>query len=137
MCARQMNVKISEKKALKIFARCDKGGSGTLTYAEYLAAYEILIMGLAKDALSNMGFTPRKIVAGVLSAAAGLGTLFAFIFLGINSFGGSGNFGSSIRSSMSALSAVGASSVSGKSKSVSEDDAMESIDDAIKVALDE
>ena len=103
----KMNVKISEKKALKIFARCDKGGSGTLTYAEYLAAYELLIFDLAVQAVANMGLTPRRILKGLFTSAVGLMVLFIFIFLGIASFRGQGNFGSSVRSIMAAGSALG------------------------------
>lgn len=130
-----MNIKISERKALKIFARCDKGGSGTLTYAEYLAAYELLIMDLAHQAVANMGLTPRRILTGLLSSAMGLLVLFIFIFLGIASFRGQGNFGSSVRSMMAAGSAVGSSKSSARSNALRDDEADEATDEAVSVAL--
>eukprot|EP00947_MAST-08B_sp_MAST-8B-sp1_P001317 g1317.t1 len=125
----------NEKKALKIFARCDKGGSNTLTYNEYLAAYELLIMMLASHAISNMGLTPKRIAIGLISSAIGLAMLFAFIFVGIAAFGGQGNFGSSIRSAMAAAGAGGLQKQNEASGNVNDDKSSEAVDDALLVAL--
>ena len=131
----RMNIRISEKKALKIFARCDKGGSNTLTYNEYLAAYELLIMMLASHAISNMGLTPKRIAIGLISSAIVLAMLFAFIFVGIAAFGGQGNFGSSIRSAMAAAGAGGLQKQNEASGNVNDDKSSEAVDDALLVAL--
>ena len=98
-----MGLKISEAKALKIFASSDKGNSMTITYNEFLNCWEALQNVIVQDSLINCGFSKRNFVLALLGAGGALAILFSFLFLSVSAFGGAGSFGSSVRSAMALL----------------------------------
>ncbi len=95
-----LQLTISQSRALRIFSAADKGGNGALTVDEFKSAWENLTSAIARDAMANAGVTNTTIAKAVTSAIAILALLFAFIFFAVGAFGSMGSFGSGIRGLM-------------------------------------
>jgi hypothetical protein len=101
----ELRLTISEAKALRIFARCDKGGVGSLTLEEFKACWKALSDSIASDAMCNIGITEGTLMFGLLSSGIFLTLLFCFVFFAVSAFGGQGSFGSGVRGMMAAAAA--------------------------------
>ena len=99
-----MNLNISEGRALKIFASSDRGKSTTsqrtITYNEFVVAFDKLKGIIVEDALHNTGLSRRSIIIGLMVTGLMMSILFSFLFLSVSAFGGAGSFGSTVRSAM-------------------------------------
>jgi len=98
-----MNINLSESRVLKIFASSDRAKTNTISYNEFLVCWNKLTWLIVDDALINTGLSRRNILLGLAGAIVSLATLFGFLFLSVSAFGGTGSFGSTVRSTMAFL----------------------------------
>ena len=101
----ELRLTISEAKALRIFAKCDKGGVGSLTLEEFKVCWKAICKSISKDAVSNTGVTEGSLAVGLLLSTCFIALLFCFVFFAVSAFGGQGSFGSSVRGLMAAAAA--------------------------------
>jgi hypothetical protein len=99
-----MNIRISDTRALRMFAHADKEGSaGSITYDEFLTLWNSLLEHITNDALINTGLSTKMLLMSLSACLVTLILLFAFLFLSVNAFEGTGAFGSTVRSAMALL----------------------------------
>jgi hypothetical protein len=110
-----MGLKISESRALTIFASSDKGNSKTLSYNEFLKCWKKLQWLVVEDSLVSLGLNKRNFIIALIGAGISLTGLFSFLFLSVSAFGGAGSFGSTVRSAMALLATKLGDSVGKKS----------------------
>eukprot|EP00946_MAST-07B_sp_MAST-7B-sp1_P000037 g37.t1 len=101
----ELKISVAERKALRLFARHDKGGMGCLTLEEFKSCWQSISAQIARDAMSNIGVTEGMVAQGVFVSAMALSLLFCFVFFSVSAFGGQGAFGSGIRGMMAAAAA--------------------------------
>ena len=99
-----MGLYVNKERTLKLFAKTDVNGNGTMEFDEFEYAMNQLKIEIAYDTLKKLNQTSEELVWVAISALIFLLLLFIFIFIGISAFGRAAEF-NAVVSSLLPLSA--------------------------------
>eukprot|EP00753_Platysulcus_tardus_P018858 PLAT7024.5.p1 GENE.PLAT7024.5~~PLAT7024.5.p1 ORF type:complete len:4159 (+),score=1526.28 PLAT7024.5:947-12478(+) len=113
---RYMNLRLSQKRAMKIFAQSDVDGSGAIDYDEFDNAMQLLRDEVSGSALRRLGLSTHTLILLFIQVVGVLLLFFAFIFVGIAAFTTGSTFGSVVNSALTVGSGLSLSGSDGDSE---------------------
>ena len=91
-------INLNDQALMELFAESDDDASGELAFPEFDRALTTLESKVGAGALQQMGLSTANIIMAVLVLAASLGSMLAFVFLGVQAFATGGAFNAIVNS---------------------------------------
>jgi Ca2+-binding EF-hand superfamily protein len=114
MWVKKMEMRFRDDELYDVFATLDVNQDGMMSLSEFMGGLAILVkQRLPQTILVKLGMTKMQMISAVLVVVGGMGLLFAFLLLGLNSFGGGRATIAKIQSSFSMAITYGGGSAGG------------------------